>query len=131
MAGYFSILLAAASFSPSPALRAAPKPHAVPVRTNATWTNEDLERLNRIPGLISVVGRPANETAPASGTPAPRSVTEDSVWYAAQAASLNARLEAERANLCDFTQALDDARELKNGPAGIDLSEDWALRQTR
>ena len=32
MLRYLSILLAVASFSPSPALRAVPKPHAVPER---------------------------------------------------------------------------------------------------
>ena len=49
---------------------------------------------------------------------------KDPAWYAAQAASVNARLEAEQTNLRDFTQALDDARELRSTTAGIDLSGD-------
>jgi len=76
----------------------------------------------QIPGLISVVGQPADEAMPGAGAPAPRLVTDDPAWYAARAASLNARLEAEQGSLRDFTQALDDARELRNTQAGIDLS---------
>jgi hypothetical protein len=36
---------------------------------------------------------------------------------------LNARLEAEQANLRGFTRALDEARELKSTTSGINLAE--------
>lgn len=49
---------------------------------------------------------------------------EDPAWHAAQAASLNARLEAEETDLRAFTQALDDARELKNKTGGVNLAKD-------
>ena len=125
MLSYLSILLASLSFPASPTMRAAAKPHAAPAsEANVTWTNEDLERLSGIPGLISVVGQPPAEALPRAGAAAPRLVTEDPEWYAVQAASLNARLEAEQANVRDFIQALDDARELKSTTTGINLSED-------
>jgi hypothetical protein len=106
-------------------LRAATKPHADrTLEANRTWTNDDLERLSRIPGLISIVGQVTNEDAQDLDSPAPRPATQDPGWYAAQAASLNARLETEQADLRYFTQALDDARELKSATGGIDVTED-------
>ena len=106
-------------------LRAATKPRAVPAsEANVTWTNEDLERLNRIPGLISVVGQPTNVGVQDIDAPAPQSITEDPAWYAEQAGWLNARLETEQADLRDFTQALDDARELKSTTSGVGLFAD-------
>jgi len=124
MLRYLSTLLAVVSFSANPALRAAAKPHAIPTSANGTWTNEDLERLRRIPNLISVIAQQADEPLPDAVAPTPRLVKKDPAWYAAQAALLNARLEAEQTDLRDFTQALDDARELRSTAAGIDLSRD-------
>jgi hypothetical protein len=101
-------------------LRAANRPHAGTDRQNTVvWTNEDLERLKRTPGLISIVGQVTNEDVDASAQP----TAEDLAWYAAQAAALNAQLETEQADLRNFTQALDDARELKSTTAGVNLAE--------
>ena len=99
-------------------------PHAgQPSRAKAIWTNEDLERLSSIPGLISVVGQSTEETAQDDTTPAPRSETDDPAWYAAQAASLNAQLAAEQANVRDFIHALEDVRALSATTSGINLDE--------
>lgn len=58
------------------------------------------------------------------GAPASHSITEDPNWYAARAALLNAQLEAEQADVRKFTNALDDARELKSTTGGVNLAED-------
>lgn len=119
-----SILFVMASFTAGGTLRAATKPHAGPAsEARVSWTNEDLERLNRIPGLISIVGQ-ETEAVQDVDAPAPQLATKDPAWYAEQAASLNARLETQQANLRDFTQALDDARALKSTTGGINLAED-------
>ena len=100
-------------------------PHSVRASdANGIWTNEDLERLGKVPGLISVVGQPANEVPQGVEVPAPQSRMKDPAWYAKQASSLNARLEAEQADLRSFTQALNDVRELKSTTGGVNLSED-------
>lgn len=91
---------------------------------NLTWTNEDLERLGEVPGLVSIVGQAANESVQGTEAPVPQSRTEDPAWYAAQAASLHARLEAEQADLHGFMQALEDTRDLKATTGGVDLAED-------
>lgn len=114
-----------ASFFAGGALRAATKPYAGPApEANGTWTNADLQRLDKVPELISVVGQPSTKTSQVVNTPAPHSITKDPDWYSAQAASLNTRLEAEQANLRKFTQGLDDARELKSTTGGVNLAED-------
>jgi hypothetical protein len=105
-------------------LRGAAKPHADRAAENRTWTNDDLERLSRIPGLISIVGQATNEDAQDVGAPAPQLTTEEPAWFAAQAAVLNARLETEQANFRDFIQALDDARELNTTTGGLNFAED-------
>ena len=43
---------------------------------------------------------------------------------AAQAAQLNVRLEAAQADLCNFTHAFEDVRELKVTTGGMNLAED-------
>ena len=113
------------SFVAGGTLRAATKPHAGSTpEANGTWTNEDLQRLNKVPGLISVVGQPSTEASQSAYAPAPHSMTEDPNWYAVRAVSLKARLEAEQADLRKFTQTLDDARELKSTTGGVNLAED-------
>jgi hypothetical protein len=93
-------------------LRAAKEPRAGKMeKTRVLWTNEDVAQLSRVPGLISVIGQPMNEVLQRVGAPAPQLTTEDPAWYAAQAASPNARLEAEQAKLRDFTQALASAEQ--------------------
>lgn len=124
MRHYISISFILASFIVGGTLRAATKPHAGPApEANGTWTNNDLQQLNKFSGSISVVGQPANEVSQGTTEPSAQPGTEGSAWYAQQAASLNARLEAEQADLHKFTQALDDARELKSTTGGVDLAE--------
>lgn len=123
MRHYISISFILASFMAAGTLRAATKPHAGPAPApNGTWTNEDLQRLNKSSLFISVVGQPANEVSQGTTESSAQPGTEDPAWYAEQAASLNARLEDEQADLRKFTQALDDARELKSTTGGVDLA---------
>lgn len=125
MLRYLSISVVLVTFTAGVALRAAAKPHAVPAsKTRETWTNDNLERLSKVPGLISVVGPAVAEVVRDAEAPTPQSQTQDPAWYAAQAAALNARLEAEQADLHGFTQALEDARELKSTTGGMNLAED-------
>jgi hypothetical protein len=124
MPHYLSIALVLFSFAAARTPRAA---HAVRASdANGIWTDEDLERLGKVPGLISVVGQPTNEVSQGVEAPAPQSRIrmKDPAWYAEQAFSLNAGLEAEQADLRGFTQAVDDVRELKSMPGGVNLSED-------
>jgi len=84
MPHYLNISLVLVSFTAGATLRAATKPHAVRAsEANVRWTNEDLERLSRIPGLISIVGQVTNEAVPDVGATAPQSITENPAWYAA------------------------------------------------
>ena len=55
--------------------------------------------------------------------PGPYVKTEDSEWYAAQAAKLRDELEGRRAQLREYRLALDDARSLRKTTGGIDLDE--------
>ena len=117
---YISLSLVLVSLITEGTLRAATKPHADRApEAKRTWTNDDLERLSRVPGLISVVGQATNEDA--QYAPEPQRTTEDPAWYAEQAASLNARLEREQVDLRDFTRALDDARALESTTGGVNL----------
>jgi hypothetical protein len=106
-------------------LRAANRPRAgKPERAPVVWTNEDVEKL-RVLGLISVVGPvpgedPADAAAPG---PAPYVRTQDPAWYAEQAAKLRAELESRAAELQQYRQALEDARNLKTMTGGINLDE--------
>lgn len=125
---YLSISLVLAAFTAggtlgAPSLVNMPQPpEAVRASTaDLTWTNEDLEQLSRVPGLISVVGQPINEAPQDADEPVPQVMTEDPAWYAAQADKLRSQLEAEQADLQGFLQALEDARELRSQPAGINL----------
>lgn len=124
MSYYLSIAFVLFSFAAARTPQAG-KPHVVPAsNAKGTWTNEDLERLSGVPGLISVVGPPANEFSQGVSAPAPQSGAKDRAWYAENADSLNARLETERADLRSFRQALADVRELKSTTSGVDLAED-------
>lgn len=118
-----SISFILASFVAGGTLRAAAKPQAGPAPANRTWTNEDLQRLDKVPELISVVGQASTETSQGAD-PAPPERIADPAWYASRAATLNARLEVEQAGLRKFTQALDDARQLKSTMGGVNLAED-------
>jgi hypothetical protein len=119
----FNISLLLVSCMTGGTLRAATTPHGGPAsETNITWTNEDLERLARVPGLISVIGLPPSEAERNVSEPAVRIRTEAPSRYAAQAVALNSRLEAEQAELHAFLKALDNARELRTETAGINLT---------
>lgn len=125
MRHYLSIQIVLFSFATGGTLRAATRPHAGPasLKANLIWTNADLNRLGKVPGLISVAGVPANQASKAVAAPAPPSKADDPTSYAKQAACLKARLEAEQTDLRAFTHALDDVRELKNTD-GVNLGED-------
>ena len=104
-------------------LRAANRPHAGADRQNpVVWTNDDVERLRGL-SLISIVGRTDEERPMSASMPGPYVKTEDSEWYAAQAAKLRDELEGRRAQLREYRLALDDARSLRKTTGGIDLDE--------
>ena len=98
------------------------------------WTNEDLERLSKIPGLISVVGQPLDESGQNEAeqgeferdvnAPGPQSEEEDPAWYAQQAAQLQEQLESQQADLRDYTKALENVREFGTPAGGLNFDID-------
>jgi hypothetical protein len=116
-------------------LRAANEPRAGRMeKATKVWTNEDLEGL-RAPGLISIVGpmdgeQPASTSAPVpyEEMSAPESwpayvETQDPEWYAEQSTRLRNELEYRHAQLSEYRQALEDARNLRETTGGINLGE--------
>ena len=104
-------------------LRAANRPHAETGSQNTmVWTNDDLEKLHNL-GLISVVGRIDEEKPTSAPAPEPYVRTEDPEWYAVQAAKLRDELERRQTQLCEYRQAIDDARSLRKTTGGINLDE--------
>jgi hypothetical protein len=92
-------------------------------KTAVVLTNEDLGRL-RVPGLISIVGQPATaEDANAAAPPPPYVTSQDSEWYAEQAANLRDELERRQARLAEYRRALEDVRSLRETTGGINLDE--------
>jgi division protein CdvB (Snf7/Vps24/ESCRT-III family) len=64
----------------------------------------------------------------ATPLPTPYLKTQDPVWYAEQAAELRDELEQRQAQLRQYQQALDDARNLKESDGGVDLVDgDFAI----
>ncbi len=105
-------------------LRAANKPRAgTDSRNTVVWTNDDLEKLRDVPGLISIVGQIDEETQVPESAPAPYVETQDPEWYAEQAANLRDELERRQAQLHEYLQAIEDARSLRNTTGGINLAE--------
>jgi hypothetical protein len=105
-------------------VRAATQPHALRgAEATATWTNDDLAQLHRIPGLISIVGNTSNVAFQSAEASAPQPQESDPAWYAAQARWLNAQLEAEQAQLHDYVQALDDTRAGTATMSGVSLDQ--------
>jgi hypothetical protein len=99
-------------------LRAANKPRAGKSEgANAVWTNSDLERI-QTKSLISVVGQVPGEAAAA---PSLYVRTQDPEWYAEQASKLRAELESREAELQNYRQGIEDARNLKAMTGGINL----------
>ena len=119
----FSLALAMAAI-PS---RAANRPHAgTDGQSKMVWTNDDLNKLHNL-GLISIVGRDADEKPIPAPVPAQFMKTEDPGWYEGQAAILHDELEYRQAQLRDYQQAIDDARSLRVSTGGINLTdEDFA-----
>ena len=105
-------------------LRAANKPRAGRMeKTTVVWTNEDLERLKG-PGLISIVGQPATlEDVNPAAMPSTLVATQDSEWYAEEAAALRGELERRQTRLGEYRRALEDARSLRAMTGGINLDE--------
>jgi hypothetical protein len=108
-------------------LHAANRPHAGADRqTIKVWTNDDLEKLNHS-GLISIVGRDDETSTPIESSKETR-ITQDPVWYAEQAARLRDELQHRQAQLRDYQQALDNARNHSGSTGGVDLvDEDFAI----
>jgi hypothetical protein len=101
-------------------LRAANRPQAGAEGQNSVWTNDDLEKLHA-PGLISIVGRGNDETSKSASLPQPRVKTQDAAWYAEQASKLRDELERRRAQLSEYREAIEDARNLREMTGGINL----------
>ena len=82
MRQYLSIQIVLVLFAAGGTLRVATQPHAGPApETNKTWTNEDLQRLNKVPRSISVVGQPTNEVSQSNTESSAQPGTDDSAWY--------------------------------------------------
>jgi hypothetical protein len=123
MKRYLTISLALALFPAVPPLHAASLPHAGRAeKRTVVWTNEGLERLEG-PGLISVVGQIPEETTASAAPPAPYVWTKDPEWYADEASKLRAQLESNEAELRQYRQVIEDARDLKTTTGGINLEE--------
>jgi hypothetical protein len=108
--------------------RAANKPRAgTDSQKIKVWTNDDLEKLHDV-GLISIVGQIDGETSISVSASRDYEITQDPEWYAEQAATLRAELEYRQAQLREYRQALDDARNLRESTGGINLvGEDFAI----
>jgi hypothetical protein len=102
-------------------LRAANRPHTGTDSRNAVvWTNDDLARLHNL-GLISIIGRVNDETSTSESQRQSYVNTQDSRWYAEQAARLRDELERRQTQLRRYSQALEDARSLETMTGGINL----------
>jgi hypothetical protein len=123
MTRYLTISLALIFFPAVRPLQAASLPHAGSTeKRTAVWTNEDLEKLE-VPGLISVVGQIPEEDTAGATAPAPYVSTKDPEWYAEQASNLRAELASNEADLQQYRQAIEDARDLKTMAGGMNLDE--------
>jgi len=104
-------------------LRATNKPHpGTDSQNTKVWTNDDLERILSV-GQLSVVGPTDNEGSTQVLEDRAFTNIEDPDWYSAQAARLQGELDQRRAELQSYEQALEDARSLREMPAGINLEE--------
>jgi multidrug efflux pump subunit AcrA (membrane-fusion protein) len=96
---------------------------AAPAAQTKRWTNADMDRL-RAEGLISIVGPEAVTAPPPAPAPGPvyASRLEDPVWYADQAAALQAELSARAAALAQAQTNLADARNLRGITGSINMA---------
>jgi hypothetical protein len=123
MMRYLTISLALVFFPVVRSLHAASLPHAGSAeKRTVVWTNEDLEKLEG-PGHISVVGQIPEEDTAGAAAPAPYDSTKDPEWYTEQASNLRAELASNEAELQQFRQAIEDARDLKTMTGGINIDE--------
>ena len=105
-------------------LRATNRPHAgTDSQSPVVWTNDDLEKLHDVPGLISIVGQIDEESPAPESAPGPYMETQDPEWYAQQAANLSDELERRQAQLYEYRQAIEDARNLRETTGGINFAE--------
>src|SRR5258708_20890487 len=75
-------------------LHAGNRPHAgTDSQTPAVWTNDDLEKLHDVPGLISIVGQVDEEGPAPQSEPRPYVETQDPEWYATQEPHLSNELQ--------------------------------------
>jgi hypothetical protein len=106
-------------------LRAANGPNAGTDTPNlSVWTNDDMEKLHQIPGLICIVGPVAEETSKQDSRPQPYAESQDPRRYAQQAAELRKELERSQAQLEEYSQAIQNARNLKKTAGGVNLDDD-------
>jgi hypothetical protein len=127
MIRHFCICSGLALVSAAIPLRAADGPHAGTDRPQrVVWTNNDLASLHSL-GLISIVGQVNQEKPNPTSLPAGYVTILDPAWYAEQAARLRDELGQRQAQLRDYQQALDDARNLRESTGGVDLvGDDYA-----
>jgi hypothetical protein len=127
MIRHFSICTCLALVTAAIPSRAANRPHAgTNSQSKMVWTNDDLDKLHDL-DLISIVGPDDYERPAPVPVPGEYLKTQDPEWYAEQAAKLRDELEYRQAQLRDYQQALDDARNLKESTGGIHLAdEDFA-----
>jgi len=105
-------------------LRAANRPHAVTDRqSKVVWTNDELDKLHAL-GLISIVGREDDENPNPGPVPAQHLRIKHPAWYAEQAAKLRGELENRQAQLRNYQQALDEARNLSESTGGLNLADE-------
>jgi hypothetical protein len=105
-------------------LRAANGPHAETDTPNpSVWTNDDLEKLHT-PGLICIVGQVTEETAKQDSLPQTYAKTQDPRWYAQQAGNLRKELERRQAQLEEYSQAIQNAKNPKTTTSGINLDDE-------
>ena len=118
-----SICFCLALVSAAIPLRAANRPRAGRDRQNrAVWTNDDLEGLHDL-GLISIVGPTDKEESTPETALGPHVISDDRQWYAEQSAKLHAELERRETQLCQYRQALEDARSLTTTTGGMNFME--------
>jgi hypothetical protein len=122
MARLRSVLIAMVMVLAAMPLRAANRLHAGTDSKDTVWTNDDLEKLH-VPGLISIVGQTNEEPSESPSLTQPYVKTQDVGWYAEQAAKLHDELERRQAQLREYRQALEDARNLRETAGGINFDE--------
>src|SRR5260370_28510260 len=90
-------------------------------KTGVVGSNDDMLRL-RAPGLISIVGQPAAlDDANPVAMPSTYVTTQDSEWYAEEAAALRGEFERGQARLAEYRRAPEDGPSLPETTGGLNL----------